>query len=206
MKKFIVILGLALLGAGCGAATNNPTPANKPIPVVQNQPAKDGQSCSATQTCETGLKCINSVCSSGKVGSACSTYKDCSTGLFCIKSICSNPPSYTKYFSKITISKMKQGTPPGPDNIPVPATSFKTTDAVEIDLAVKPGVTGTMYYELIDSTTGLTAFSSADNRQPVRAGNWGTGFGIPYGLTGEFDLNVYYNDELVYTTSITINQ
>ncbi len=200
MKKIIVILGLALLAAGCGST------ANKTTPVAQNQPAKEGQSCSAAQTCETGLKCISNICSSGAAGSACTSYKDCSTGLYCIKSVCSNPPSYTKYFSKITVSKMKQGMPPGPNNMPIPATEFKTTDAVEIDVNAKPGISGTLYYELINSTSGLTEMSSAGDKQTVRSGNWGTGFGIPYNLTGDFDLNVYYNDELVYTVPITISQ
>ncbi|MCX6797357.1 MAG: hypothetical protein NTX98_02665 [Candidatus Doudnabacteria bacterium] len=200
MKKTIVILGLALLSAGCGST------ANKPAPTAQSQPAKEGQACSAAQTCETGLKCANNVCSSGKTGSACSTYKDCSTGLFCVKSVCSNPPSYTKYFSKITISKMKQGMPPGPNNMPVPTTEFKTTDALEIDLIAKAGISGTIHYDLINSTTGFTEMSSADNKQKVRSGGFGTGFGIPGGLVGDFELNVYYNDELVYTVPITISQ
>lgn len=201
MKKIsIVFLGILLLSAGCGST------ANKPTPVAQNQPAKEGQSCSAAQTCETGLKCISNVCSSGKTGSACSTYKDCSTGLFCMKSVCSNPPSYAKYFSKITISKMKQGLPPGPNNVPVPSTEFKTADAVEIDVSVRSGVSGTLYYELVNLTTGITEISSIDNKQKVRQGNWGTGFGIPNELVGEFDLNVFYNDELVYTVPIKISQ
>ena len=205
MKKIIVILGLALLAAGCGSTANKSIPVTQNQP-VQNQPVKEGQSCNTAQTCETGLKCINNVCSSGRIGSACSTYKDCSTGLFCIKSVCSNPPSYTKYFNKITISKMKQGMPPGPNNMPIPTTEFKTIDAVEIDLDVKLGITGTLYYELVNSTTGITEMSSASYKQKLRVGGWGTGFGIPGGLTGDFDLNVYYNDELVYTVPIKISQ
>lgn len=101
---------------------------------------------------------------------------------------------------------MKQGMPPGPNNMPIPTTEFKTTDAVEIDLDVKPGITGTLYYELVNSTTGMTEMSSANYKQKLRAGGFGTGFGIPYGITGDFDLNVYYNDELVYTVPIKISQ
>ena len=198
MKKLIAILGLALLAAGCGAAKQT-----TPVP---NLPGKEGQACSATQTCETDLRCANNICSSGKAGSACATYKDCQSGLYCVKSICANPPSYTKYFNKVTISKMKQGMPPGPNNMPIPTTEFKTTDAIEIDLSSKPGISGTVYYELINSTTGLTEMSSANNKQQIRAGGMGTGFGIPFGLIGDFDLNVYYNDELVFTTPIKISQ
>jgi hypothetical protein len=198
MKKTIVILGLALLAAGCGAV-NKTTPA-------QTSPGKEGQACSATLSCETGLNCAKDVCTSGKVGSVCATYKDCVSGLFCVKSTCSNPPSYTKYFSKIAISKMKQGMPPGPNNMPVPATEFKTTDAVEIDLMTKAGISGAVYYDLVNSTTGLIEMSSAGDKQQIKPGNWGTGFGIPSNLVGDFDLNVYYNDELVYSTPITISQ
>lgn len=201
MKKTIIILGLLLLAAGCGSTGNSGTPAPAPA-----QPAQEGEVCGGQTACQTGLKCINNVCSSGKIGSACATYKDCQSGLNCIKSVCSNPPSYTKYFSKITISKMKPGLPPGPNNVPVPATEFKTTDAIEIDINVKPGTTGTIYYELVNSITGLTEFSSPGGKQALRPGNWGTGFGIPSGLLGDYDINIYYNDELVYTAPITISQ
>lgn len=211
MKKAIaIVLGMMLLLlAGCTAQNNTNTAAPGTMTntnTTLNQKAKEGEPCSSIKICDEGLKCINSICSSGKLDSACANYKDCQSGLYCLKSICSNPPSYTQYFSKITISKMKQGIPPGPNNMPIPTTEFKTTDAIEIDISAKPGISGTLYYELINSTTGLTEFSSAGNKQKVMPGNWGTGFGIPYNITGNFDLNIYYNDVLVYTVPVTISQ
>jgi hypothetical protein len=195
MKKTLFIFGviaaaLVLAGAGCAP-----------------KPSQEGEACNAKKVCAQGLKCISNLCSSGKVGSPCVNYKDCQSGLYCLKSVCSNPPSYQKYFSKITIAKMKQGMPPGPNNMPVPATEFKTTDAIEIDVvATKEAVDGTFYYELINSTTGEMEMTSAEYKQKVMQGNWGTGFGIPGNLAGDYDLNVYFNDELIFTAPITISQ
>lgn len=195
MKKFLFVFGivavaLVLFGAGCAP-----------------KPGIEGEACNAKKVCAEGLKCAGSLCSSGKMGSSCANYKDCQSGLYCLKSVCSNPPSYKKYFSKITVSKMKQGIPPGPNNMPVQTSEFKTTDAIEIDVvATKEAVDGTFYYELVNSTTGETEMSSAEYKQKVIQGNWGTGFGIPGGLAGDYDLNVYFNDELIFTTPITISQ
>jgi len=203
-RKFIAfgIIGIAaFVLTGCnGNNVTNPATSN-----VQTQKAKENEVCNTSKLCEEGLKCLKGKCSSGKVDSTCETYKDCQSGLYCLKSICSNPPSYTKYFTKIQIGKMKQGMPPGPNNIPVPTTEFKSTDAIEIDVIAKSGVSGTFYYELVNSTTGMTEFTTADNKQKVQPGNWGTGFGIPGGLSGNFDLNIYFNDELVSITAITIS-
>ncbi|MDD5032259.1 MAG: hypothetical protein PHR36_04445 [Patescibacteria group bacterium] len=186
----LIIAALLLVGAGCAP-----------------KPAKVGEACGAKKICDTGLKCISNLCSSGQIGSACVNYKDCQSGLYCLKSACANPPSYKKYFDKITISKMKQGMPPGPNNIPVPTTEFKTTDAIEIDVvATKDVAAGTIYYDLVNSTTGEIEMSSANNKQTGVRGNWGTGFGIPGNLSGDYDLNLYFNDELVYTTPITISK
>jgi len=197
MKKFLFSFGiimtmLLLVGAGCEKAK------------ILGQ---EGEACDAQKICADGLKCLNNLCSSGQLGSACVNYKDCQSGLYCLKSACSNPPSYKKYFDKITISKMKQGLPPSPNNMPVPTTEFKITDAIEIDVvATKEAAGGTFYYELINSTTGEREMSSADYKQKVVQGNWGTGFGIPGNLSGDFDLNLYFNEELIYTTPITISQ
>ncbi len=182
---------LVLFGAGCAT-----------------KPSQEGEECNAKKVCAEGLKCAGNLCSSGKLSSSCANYKDCQSGLYCLKSVCSNPPSYKKYFDKITISKMKQGLPPGPNNIPIPTTEFKTTDAIEIDIvATKEVVAGeTLYYELVNSTTGEIEMSSAGYKQKVVQGNWGTGFGIQSNLLGNYDLNIYFNNELIFTTPITISQ
>jgi len=203
MKKFLLLtsaLGiLIIIGAGCENA--------KPIVKQEITPASEGQACGLEISCEQGLKCLKNTCSSGKVNSSCETYKDCQSGLYCVKSICANPPSYTKYFSKIQISRMKP-IPPGPDNIPVPSTTFKNTDAVEIDITGKPGISGVVTYDLIDSTTGETVLANTGdpNAKPHIIGNFGTGFMIPQNLSGNYDLNVYFNGELVYTNTIEITQ
>ncbi|HAI74594.1 MAG TPA: hypothetical protein DCS28_00355 [Candidatus Moranbacteria bacterium] len=210
MKKYIFI-GIAsfavLFLSGCGTQTSTTTPTSTSTQEKKVALNTEGGTCTADANCQTGLKCVTGKCSSGKVGSVCATYKDCNTELYCVKSACSNPPSYSKYFNKIVISKMKAGMPPGPKNIPVPATEFSaTTDAVEIDVQPKAGVTGDLYYELVDSTTGQTTLSSADSKMKIDPRGGGTGFGVPYGTIGNFELNVYFNGELIYTTAIKINQ
>ncbi len=216
----------------------------------------EGAVCKSTETCETGLKCANKICSSGEAGSnceikadcktnfcvtnkctegkrgdpciakvdcltnycvsgkctegkkkdVCSTYKDCEKGLFCKKEVCSEPPSYSQYFNKIVISKMKLGMPPGPNNIPIPTTEFKTTDAIEIDfVGVKSTAKGEAYYEAINQITGEVAFTSSGYKQKLEGRDTGTGSDLPRIVgKGEFDLNIYYNDEMVYTTTIKV--
>ncbi len=191
----------------------------------------EGAACKSAENCETGLKCTNKICSSGKTGSGCGakadcltnycvsgkctegkkddvclTYKDCETGLLCKKGVCSEPPSYSQYFNKIAISKMKLGMPPGPNNIPVPATEFKTTDGIEIDfIGVNPTTKGEAYYEVIDQTTGEVVFTSSGYKVKLEGRDTGTGSDLPRVVgKGEFDLNIYYNDEMVYTTTIRV--
>ncbi|MFA6383449.1 MAG: hypothetical protein WCX17_03425 [Parcubacteria group bacterium] len=208
MKKYL-ILGLAsfavLLLTGCGTQTAAPTSTS--IQEKKVALSTEGGTCTADANCQTGLKCISGKCSSGKVSSVCATYKDCNTGLYCVKSVCSNPPSYSKYFSKITVSKMKAGMPPGLKNIPVPATEFNaTTDAIEIDMIGKAGTKeGEVYYDLVDLTTGETVLSMASSRMKIDERGGGMGLSAPMGANGDYDLNVYFNNELIYTTTIKIN-
>ena len=166
---------------------------------------KKGDSCMAKADCLTNY-CVSSVCTEGKKGDACSTYKDCGTGLLCQKGACSEPPSYSQYFNKIIISKMKPGMPPSPTNIPVPTTQFKTTDAIEIDFTgVKSTTKGEVYYEVINPITGEVAFSSSGNKMKLNGMDTGTGSDLPRVVgVGDFDFNIYYNGEIVYTVTITV--
>lgn len=165
-----------------------------------------GSSCEAKTDCKSNF-CVNNKCTEGKKDNVCLTYKDCETGLFCKKGTCSEPPSYSQYFSKIVVSKMKVGTPPGPDNLPVITTEFKTTDALEIDfIGVKSTTIGKAYYEVIDQVTGEVLFSSSGYKIDMQGRDIGTGSDLPRSVgEGVFDLNIYYNDELIYTTVITIS-
>jgi hypothetical protein len=112
-----------------------------------------------------------------------------------------------QYFNEITISKMKIGMPPGPDNIPVPATKFnKTTDAIEIDFAVKsPEVKGEFYYDLVNAATGEIAMAGANHKQKIEGHDRGTGSDLPV-PPGAYIVNIYFNDELIYTAPITVTQ
>jgi hypothetical protein len=191
----------------------------------------EGGTCTSQNRCEEGLKCINKTCSSGKTGSACAqttdctskhcvnstctegkkgdtcaTYKDCDKNLFCKKSACSEPPSYSQYFDKISIGKIKQGTPPGPNNPIIPASEFKNTDAIEVDfVGVKPTTNGAIYGEVVDQTTGEIILSNSSDNQKLEGQNRGFGMGLPSATpAGEYDLNVYYNNELILATQIKV--
>jgi hypothetical protein len=166
---------------------------------------KRGDSCTTKVDCLTNY-CVNGKCTEGKKDDTCSTYKDCEKGLFCKKGVCSEPPSYSQYFNKIVVSRMKLGIPPGPNNIPVPTTEFKTTDAIEIDfIGVKSTTKGEAYYEAIDPITGEVVFTSSGYKVKLEGRDTGTGSDLPRVVgEGEFDLNIYYDDEMVYTTTIKI--
>lgn len=166
----------------------------------------EGGRCKNTGKCQTGLRCVDYTCSSGKTGSVCKTYNDCQSGLYCKSSQCAQLPSYTQYFDKIKISKMKPGMPPGPNNVPVETTEFKATDGIEMDLVgVKSTTNGSFYFTLTDPVTGEVAMSGKNNKQQLSGQDRGTGTDLPVS-PGKYDLNFFFNDELVYTTQITISQ
>jgi len=168
--------------------------------------APEGGRCQITTNCQTGLKCANKTCSSGKANSSCATYKDCNEGLYCKTNVCIEKPLYTQYFDKLIISKMKPGLPPGPNNPTTVTSEFKSTDGIEMDfVGVKSSTTGEFYYEFADSNTGKTIRSGIDQKQQFDGRDRGTGTDLA-SMNGKIDLNIYYNDALIYTVPITISQ
>jgi len=168
----------------------------------------EGGKCTADARCDQNLKCVSGKCSSGKVGSACKTHGDCQNGLLCLKNVCSEKPDYSKYFDKITISKIKPGIGPGPNNPETITTEFNAaTDAIEVDIVgVKPTTIGPFYFELVNSTTGETALSSKSRMETSFDGqDRGAGTDLSGTTPGTYDFNFYFNNELLYTTPITIN-
>lgn len=165
-----------------------------------------GSTCAQKLDCKSGF-CVNNICTEGKVSNACATYKDCESGLLCTKSVCTVKPDYSKYFNKIVISKMKPGSPPGSNNPLIQTTNFvASTDAIEIDfMGVKSTTVGDYHIELINSVTGERAFSTQD-RMPTKfeGRDTGTGTDLSGVNAGEYDINVIYNNELVYSTIITV--
>lgn len=166
---------------------------------------KVGSTCSQKSDCQSGF-CVNSTCTEGKEGNTCATYKDCESGLLCTKSACAKKPDYSKYFEKVTISKMKPGMPPGPNNPTIATTAFTKQDAIEVDFGgVKTTTVGSYYFEFVNSTTGEVAMTTKglmDTRFEGRDTGSGTDFGNM--ASGEYDLNVYFKDELVYSVVITL--
>lgn len=168
----------------------------------------EGGGCRNEVQCEQGLKCVKKICSSGKVSSGCVTYKDCAEGLICTKSICTQKPDYTKYFEKVIISKIKPGSGPGPDNPETVTSTFTTADAIEMDfVGVKATTVGEFYYEIVDSTSGEISRSSKNEQALELSGqDRGTGTSLDNVTPGQYDLNIYFKDELVYSTTITVTQ
>lgn len=101
---------------------------------------------------------------------------------------------------------MRLGVPPGPNNIPIPTTEFKTSDAIEIDfVGVKSTTKGEAYYEAIHPITGEVMFISSVYKVKFEGKDTGTGSDLPRVVgKGEFELNIYYNNQLVYTTEIKV--
>jgi len=165
----------------------------------------EGGKCANTSRCESGLNCVSGTCSSGKIGSLCKVHSNCQTGLLCSKQICSQKPDYSQYFDKITISKIKPGTD---QTLEAEATSFTaSTDGIGVNLiGVKPSTTGTFYYELVNSTTGDVAMSLLYRHGAVPVDGHDTGAGTDFSQVspGTYDLNFYLNNELLYTTPITL--
>lgn len=168
---------------------------------------KKGSVCLSKDDCTT-KSCVLNKCSDGKNGDACATYKDCDSGLFCQKGACVAPPDYSKYFNKVIISKMKPGLPPGPNNVPVATNEFKNTDALEIDFSgVKPANTSEFYFEIVNAVSGEVAMSMNGFKQKFAGHDFGTGTDIKMLEPGDYDLNIYVDNEIAYTAQIkVINQ
>lgn len=223
MKKVIIAVVVLLVLAAAGAAGW----------YFFLKKSAEGQSCGSIKKCQTNLNCLNKTCSSGKNGSycnqksdcqtsycvantctegkvndACTTYKDCDKGLLCQKGVCATPPDYSKYFSKITISKMKPGLPPSTDNPLTVTSAFTTSDAIEVDFTgVESTTIGEYYIEIVNSVTGETARNTKGMMDTKFEGK-DTGMGTDMSgiAAGQYDLNVYFKNELVYSTQITVNQ
>ena len=165
---------------------------------------KKGSMCLSKDDCFTKY-CVENKCADGKNGDACATYKDCDSGLLCQTGLCATLPDYSKYFSKVVVSKMKAGLPPGPDNIPVPTTEFKNTDGIEIDfVGVKPTLKAEFYYEFVNAITGEVAMSTVGFKQQFSGSDRGTGTDLRMLTVGAYDLNIYVGGEMAYTTQIKI--
>lgn len=166
---------------------------------------KTGSSCSAKSDCQTNY-CVSGKCTNGTVGDACSTYKDCGSGLYCKTGACTTPPDYSKYFSKVVISRIDPGSGPSTNNPATVTSTFTTADALEIDFTgVNPTTVGEFYYEIADSTSGEISRSSKNEQTLNFSGrDIGTGTSLDNVALGTYDLNIYFKDELVYTTQIIV--
>lgn len=163
-----------------------------------------GDACTQKTECKTNF-CVNGVCTEGKKEDACVTYRDCEKTLLCQKGVCTARPDYTKYFTKIIVSKMKAGMPPGPNNIPTPTTTFTTKDAIEVDFrGVKSTTVGSYYFEIVDSVTGEVGHTTKWMNAKLEGRDTGSGTDLQMLVPGTYDLNVYFKEELIYTTQITV--
>jgi hypothetical protein len=158
-----------------------------------------GSNCGVKEDCKTAF-CTNGKCSEGIAGSTCLNYKDCIEGLLCKSKVCAVKPSYVKYFDRIDIGWMNPGSPPSTNNPIIPGTTIKAGKTVEVDILNNKKTTGTFWVEMINQETGETAWTT--DKQTI-SGTQGTGF--QFNEVGNFDLNVYFNNELVYSVTVTMN-
>lgn len=165
---------------------------------------KIGSFCSQKDQCQSKF-CVKSKCTEGKEGSLCSSYKDCQNNMLCINSVCKNQPplpAYTKYLDRIELQKINLGSAPGPKNIPVATTDFKVGDGINVDMQFKKDIKGNMYFDMVDSTTGEKIFMFPEFEA---TGAIGRGFAAP-SQAGQYDLNIYFNKELITTISFTVSK
>lgn len=163
---------------------------------------KSGSFCDKIADCVTAF-CTNNVCSDGKDGELCNTYEDCNADYLCEKSKCKKKPpvySWPSYFKKLEMQKMKAGMAPGPDNIPVNASEFRATDGINLNIQTKSGVSGEVYFEMINSVTGQVIFSYPKFEA---SGLLGRGFPAPKEL-GDYQLKIYFKGELVDVIDFTV--
>jgi hypothetical protein len=101
---------------------------------------------------------------------------------------------------------MKPGLPPGPNNPLTPTTTFAQTDAIEMDfVGVKTTTVGPYYYEFVNSITGESVRSSKDEQElSFSSKDAGTGTDLNNVAPGDYDLNIYLNNQLIFTTQIKV--
>jgi hypothetical protein len=70
------------------------TPAEEPAPEPEVNEAAlggPGESCRARKDCQSGLRCLNAVCTDPHLGESCGATADCGEQLRCIQNICGGP-------------------------------------------------------------------------------------------------------------------
>ena len=166
----------------------------------------EGGKCAGNNQCESGLKCVNHLCSSGKEGSVCQGTVNCQTNLLCLKNLCSQKPDYSQYFSKVVISKMKPGLAPGPNNPLTQTTTFAKTDAIEVDfVGVKSSTSGPYYLEFVNSSTGKMESTTDKMDTQLQGQDRGSGTDLSNLDSGQYDLLIYLNNQVIFATQITVS-
>jgi hypothetical protein len=97
---------------------------------------------------------------------------------------------------------------PGPNNPETITTTFTTADAIEMDFAgVKSTTVGSFYYEIVNSNTGQVVRSSKNEQDLAFDGiDRGTGTALDNVVPGEYDLDIYFKDTLIYSTPFTVTE
>jgi hypothetical protein len=140
----------------------------------------------------------------GSIGSKCETYRNCAAGLLCIAGNCTSPPLYASNFIRVELQKINSSASAGGRNITYSASRFKKTEGMYVELTPKPETVGSVYSDINNAVTGEKIMISPKRRlEASQVGPLGWGLQNP-GKAGKYELNVFYNDTLTYTTSFEI--
>ncbi|MFH0862537.1 MAG: hypothetical protein V1875_05845 [Candidatus Altiarchaeota archaeon] len=207
MRKSVLAVAVVLVAAGLYFGGFLPLGSNSPeadAPAVKDANRQNAETVEiandisslrggAPSSTTSSTTTTTSAASNG-VGSRCRTYRDCARDLLCLDSVCAKAPAYTQFFIKVELQRMNGGSPPGPKNKPVAASTFKVGDGINVDITPKPDVTGMAYSDVNNAITGeLVVISQKVKVQSAGSGHISWYFDAPQ-KPGKYELKIYFND------------
>jgi hypothetical protein len=199
MKRMLLCLAVLALACGClggdTPAATQTTLAKASAPTSPRPTVTTSTAPSSSSTTTTTL---------GALGSRCQTYRDCMGGLLCKDGNCSSPPLYAENFIRVELQKINASTIGTGRNMTYAANKFKTTDGLYVELTPKPEREGMLYSDVNDAVTGEKVMISPKRRlEATHAGALGWGLPNP-GRAGKYELNVYFRENLTYSTTFEV--
>jgi hypothetical protein len=192
-----ILVGLAVISLLCGCIGGE-TPAESATTLA---PVTAPTLAPSTVTTLSSVSSSTSTTILGGIGTSCQTYRGCQSGLLCKDGNCTAPPLYVRNFIKIELQRINV-TVGG--NKTYSASTFKTKDGMYVELTPKPDTVGTAYSDVNNAITGEKIMISPKRRlESTQSGPVGWGIQNPE-KAGKYELNVYFNENLTYTTTFEV--